>query len=394
MKVESNVWLLTACQALTMCIPTFMALVGSIIGRQLAPDPAYATLPLGALILGSAVATLPVILSMRLWGRKPVFILCAAVSGGGGLLAMYALSQESFVLFLTAVVALGLGLAAGQQYRFAAMESVAVEAMPTAASRVLIGGIVAAFVGPEMALRGEHLFAVPYAGSFAFLVLVSVLAILVLSFFKEPVITQSDNIEGSRKFSEILQQPVLWVAVLAGISGFTVMGLVMTATPPHMHFDNGYSLVATKWIIQSHILAMFVPSFFVPWLVRRIGEVGLIILGIAAMLMMVVIIYSRYELVNYWVSLVLLGIGWNFLFVGGTALLPRAYRESEKYRVQAFNDFTIFGIQAGSALMSGWILSTYGWQTLLLITLPIIGSLVLAMTYWRWTPNIVERPAS
>ncbi len=366
-----------------MSIASFLVFLGSIIGKQLAPDPSYATLPVGAFILGSALATLPVILSMRRFGRKPIFIVCALLTAGGAGAAIYGLVQQSFVMFVAAIVVMGLGLAAGQQYRFAAMESVAVEDMPTAASRVLIGGIVAAFLGPEIAMWGKDIFDMPYAGSFVLLIGLIGLAVFVLGFYQEISAPEQASDDSGRSLSMLLTQPVLWVAVLSGLAGYAVMSLVMTATPLHMHFENGHSLVATKWVIQSHIVAMFLPSFFVPWLVRRIGELGLINLGAAAFLIMVVAVFWNFEFINYWVSLVLLGIGWNFLFVGGTTLLPRAYQESEKFKVQAFNDFTIFAVQAAGALMAGWLLASFGWQTLLIITLPVLGLLAFAVAFWR-----------
>jgi len=298
-------------------------------------------------------------------------------------LAMYALQQQSFITYLFAVVVLGIGLAAGQQYRFAAMESVAAEDVPRAASRVLIGGIGAAFLGPELAVRGELLTTTAYQGSFGLLMVVAIAVFLVLFFFNEPEKDEPLSDAKGRPLLEILGQPVILVAVISGCAGFAIMSLVMTSTPLHMHFENGHSLVDTKWVIQSHIVAMFLPSFFVPWLIRRIGVQGLISLGIAALLIMVVVVFSEYAFVNYWVSLVLLGIGWNFLFVGGTTLLPEGYRESERFKVQALNDFTIFGIQAVGALLAGWILSTLGWQTLLLISLPILALLIAALICWQ-----------
>lgn len=383
MKVANNVWLFMLCQALTMSIASFVIFVGSIIGKTLAPDPGLATMPVAAFILGSALATLPVILSMRRFKRKRVFLLCAAIAGVGCLLAMYALQQQSFTSYLLAVVVLGVGLAAGQQYRFAAMESVATIDAPKAASQVLIGGIGAAFLGPELAVRGELLTTTSYQGSFGLLMMVTIAAFLALFFFVEPESDEQKNNTKGRPLREILAQPVILVAVISGCAGFAIMSLVMTSTPLHMHFENGYSLVDTKWVIQSHIVAMFLPSFFVPWIIRRIGVQGLLSMGIAALLMMIVVVFSAYAFVNYWVSLVLLGIGWNFLFVGGTTLLPEGYRESERFKVQALNDFTIFGIQAVGALLAGWILSTLGWQILLLISLPILALLVAALIYWR-----------
>jgi len=212
---------------------------------------------------------------------------------------------------------------------------------------------------------------------------VAIAVFLVLFFFVEPESDEPQSDAIGRPLREILAQPVILVAVISGCAGFAIMSLVMTSTPLHMHFENGHSLVDTKWVIQSHIVAMFLPSFFVPWIIRRIGVQGLISLGIVAFLAMIVVVFSKYAFVNYWVSLVLLGIGWNFMFVGGTTLLPEGYRESERFKVQALNDFTIFGIQAVGALLAGWILSTLGWQTLLLISLPILGLLILALIYWH-----------
>ncbi len=383
MKVANNVWLFMCCQALTMSIASFVIFVGSIIGATLAPDPGLATMPVAAFILGSALATLPVILLMRRYQRKRVFLCCAAIAGLGCLLAMYALQLQSFNVYLCAVVVLGVGLAAGQQYRFAAMESVSSLDAPKAASRVLVGGIVAAFLGPELAVRGEQLTMTAYQGSFGLLMVVAIAVFFVLFFFVEPASdARKSNVKG-RPLREIIVQPVILVAVISGCAGFAIMSLVMTSTPLHMHFENGHSLVDTKWVIQSHIVAMFLPSFFVPWIIRRIGVQGLISLGIVALLVMVVVIFSRYTFMNYWVSLVLLGLGWNFLFVGGTTLLPEGYSEAERFKVQAVNDFTIFGVQALGALLAGWVLSTLGWQALLLMGLPILALLTATLIYWR-----------
>ena len=230
MKVANNVWLFMLCQALTMSIPSFVIFVGSIIGKTLAPDPALATMPVAAFILGSALATLPVILSMRHFNRKRVFLYCAAIAGVGCLLAIYALQLQSFSIYLCAVVVLGVGLAAGQQYRFAAMESVTPEDAPKAASRVLIGGIGAAFLGPELAVRGEQLTATAYQGSFALLMLVAFTIVLVLFFYNEPEKTEQASSAKGRPLRQILSQPVILVAIISGGAGYAIMSLVMTST--------------------------------------------------------------------------------------------------------------------------------------------------------------------
>ncbi len=377
-----NVWLLTVCQALSMSIPSFVVFVGSIIGAHLAPDPAYATVPVAVFMLGSAGAMLPVVLAMRSFGRKSVFITCMLLACGGCVLGMVALQYANFPLYLLSLVVLGIGLAAGQQYRFAAMESVDTTRMASAASRVLMGGIVAAFLGPELAARGQAWFAVPFQGSFVLLLIVTALTAALLLRFQEPATVAAERVGGGRPLRVLFKQPVLWAAMGAGIVGFAVMSLIMTATPLHMHVVNGHALEDTKWVIQSHVAAMFIPSFIAPWLIRHLGTRGLIATGILAYLAVVAVVFTPAGFADYWIGLVLLGVGWNFLFIGGTTLLPESYGPTEKFRVQAANDVTIFGIQAIGAMSAGWLVVQFGWQAMLFVTLPMLALLALAVLIW------------
>ncbi len=390
---SKNVWLLTACQALSMSIPSFVVFVGSIIGAHLAPDPAYATVPVAVFMLGSAAAMLPVVLAMRSFGRKPVFIACMLMACGGCVLGMVALQYASFPLYLLSLVVLGIGLAAGQQYRFAAMESVDATQMATAASRVLMGGIVAAFLGPELAARGQALFPVAFQGSFVLLLIVTALTAVLLLRFQEPATVAEEHIGGGRSLWVLFKQPVLWAAMGAGVVGFAVMSLIMTATPLHMHVVNGHALEDTKWVIQSHVAAMFVPSFIAPWLIRCMGIRGLIISGMLAYLAVVAAVFTPLGFADYWIGLVLLGIGWNFLFIGGTTLLPESYRAEEKFRMQATNDVTVFGIQALGAMSAGWLVMQFGWQTMLFVTLPMLALLALALLIWWRSQTRASRVA-
>jgi MFS family permease len=385
MHYAANVRLFALCQALTMSMPAFVVFAGGIVGRTMAPDPAYATLPVALFMLGSAGSILPLILAMEKFGRKPVFLLASAIACAGGVLAMVALAAQHFALYNSALVLMGIGLAAGQQYRFAAMESVAPERAAGAASRVLLGGLAAAFLGPELVAWGEHLLPVPFLGSFALLLTVIVLATLALLFYREPPrrgLAAGAEAE-TRPLGAILRLPPVLAAIFCGAAGFTVMSLMMTATPLHMHVVNGHSLEATKWVLQSHIAAMFAPALAVPWLVRRTGIGGLLVLGLVAMASVVVVVFARFEFVNYWSGLVLLGVGWNFLFIGGTTLLAASYRPGEAFKVQAVNDVSLFGLQALAALGAGWLLAIVGWQALLLTTLPVLALAALAVLNWR-----------
>lgn len=384
MRTQYNVRLFTVCQALTMAIPAFVVFVGSIVGGELAPESAYATLPVALFMLGSAVATLPIVLAMQRWGRKRLFVGVAGLCCLGIVLAMAALTRKDFALYCIALVLMGVGLAAGQQYRFAAMESVPVDDMPRAASRVLLGGLIAAFVGPELAARGAHLLSVAYLGSFGLLLVLAVTAMVALFWYREPDRARDIEGESARPLASILRQPSVLAAIAAGAAGFAVMSLVMTATPLHMHVVNGHSLTATKWVLQSHIAAMFAPSFAVPWLVRRLGVSGLIAMGVVSHLAVVMVAFSPAGVLNYWVALVLLGIGWNFLFVGGTTLLASSYRPTEAFRIQAVNDLTLFSLQAAGALGAGWLLARFGWQNLLLMAIPVLALAVLALLNWAW----------
>lgn len=388
MSHAANVRLFVLCQALTMSVPAFVIFAGGIVGRELAPDPAYATLPVALFMFGSAGSILPLVLAMQRFGRKPVFLLASLIACGGGVLALFALAGAHFVLYSGALVLMGIGLAAGQQYRFAAMESVAAEQAAGAASQVLLGGLVAAFLGPQLVAWGERLLPVPFLGSFALLLTLMVAATVALCWYREPPrqVAGSTAPAPARPLGAILRQPAVVAAVLAGAAGFTVMSLVMTATPLHMHVVNGHSLDATKWVLQSHIAAMFAPALLVPWLVRRIAVSGLIALGLTAMAAVLVTAFAHFAFANYWIALVLLGLGWNFLFLGGTTLLATQYRPAEAFKVQAVNDVTLFGLQALAALGAGWLLDVAGWQPLLLCAVPFLVLALFGLLNWRLRP--------
>lgn len=387
-----TVWILTLAQALSMSVAPLLVFSGGILGSKLAPDPALATLPVALMVLGTATAVMPLTRLMQRWGRKKVFIIGTIIATSGSFLAAWGIYLENFIFFCTAGIVLGTSLAAAQQYRFAAMEEVCIDKAGVAASRVLLGGLLAAYLGPELVVFGESLMGnfdetainshnKAFIGAFILLGCICFLALWVIVFgYKNHYKAQSTIESSGRSMRTILSNPLIWLAILASAIGYAMMSFMMTATPLNMHQVVGHSLTDTKWVIQSHIMAMFLPSFFSGWLISKLGHRRLIALGIAAYVICICVAASGHHLMHYWWALVLLGIGWNFLFVGGTALLPLCYKPTERFRVQSFNELSVFGLQAISALSAGWVISQYGWEALLMGCCVMI--VVVMATLW------------
>lgn len=385
-----NVWLLTIAQSLMMSVSSMVVFAGGLIGTKLTPIAKLSTLPIACMVIGTAAAVVPVTLLMKKIGRKKSFLLILTYSIFIALAAAYTVHIHHFYLFCCCTFLFGITNACVMQFRFAAMESVSPELIPNAASSVLLGGIAAAFIGPEAAVYGKDLLPTEFLGSFFLLAGIFGLAMFILIGFKNPEFKSGQSITPSRPISEIAKQPIFWIAVLAAAVGYVVMSFIMTATPVSMHVMDGHNLSHTKWVIQSHIVAMYLPSIFTAWIVKKLGITKMMISGLIAYLICIAIAYSGHQLVNYWVSLVLLGIGWNFLFIGGTTLLPKSYLPNERFKVQAFNEFVVFGSQAIAALSAGWIVYAVGWETMLLFTLPIILLQLIFIFSWSQKQPYVE----
>lgn len=381
-KLPLNVWILTLAQALMMSVSPIIVFVGGLIGAKIAPLSNMATLPVAAIIIGTALAVVPVTLIMKKTGRKKAFLFTAIYSVMVSLCISYSVHIGSFYLFCISVFFIGASVASVMQFRFAAMESVSIELMPSAASSVLLGGIAAAFIGPEIALLGKDIMETEYTGTFILLAGLFLLSFFVLLTFKNPVVDAIHSNSPQRSLKDISKQPAFWVAILSASIGYMIMSFIMTATPVSMHIMDGHSLNDTKFVIQSHILAMFLPSLVAGWTIRKLGTTKMMMIGLIAYLVCAIIAFSGHQLGNYWVSLVLLGVGWNFLFIGGTTLLPRSYQASERFKVQALNDFTVFGSQAVAALSAGWLVFALGWETILICTIPIIIFQMIVLLKW------------
>ncbi|MDX2416471.1 MAG: MFS transporter [Xanthomonadales bacterium] len=379
-NVPVQVWRLMVAYALMMAGTSLMVLIAGIIGTQFAPSPGLATLPVALTIVGLALSTLPTGRLQNRFGRRKVFISYGVLAVMAALLATMSLVYQNFAGFCMAAILMGWSAAAGHQYRFAAMESVPAEMAPKATSVLLLGGILAAVVGPEIAVRGQYLLTTEFAGSYLLLAGVYTLGIVLISFYHENRVSSDQHAMKGRPLLQIMRSPVVMLAVAASAVGYGVMSFVMTAGPVSMHEHAGHDMQATKWVLQSHIAAMYLPSLIYPWLYSKMGYKGMMWAGVAAMLLCLSIGLINTEFIHYWLTMVILGIGWNFLFLSGTNLLRYGYRDEERFKVQSFNDFLVFSIQGIASLSSGWFLYQWGWQGVLYASVP----LVLAFAIMAW----------
>jgi MFS family permease len=385
-KTFKNVWILSLSNAIAGSTLPLMHLAGTLAGSSLAPSPDWATAPIALMILGTACSVMLVTRTMQRLGRKDGIYVFLAVGLAVCLLAAFALQTSSFVLFCLASFLLGSFNATLLQARFAAMESVSMEHRATAASMVMGAGIIAAFVGPEIAIFGKDLFPTAYQGSFLLAGFCIIISSLMLAFYKAGTSKgHVEKMEIQTKVSarKLFANPTFCLAVMSGAISYVVMSFVMTGTPISMHEIYGHSLTDTKWVIQSHIAAMFLPSFITPILVRYLGVRGMMLLGLMCYCVGIGVGYLNTNPGGFWTQLVMLGIGWNFLFIGGTTLLPSTHHEDDRFSAQSINDFTVFSFQAAAALSAGWALNLIGWLPMILICLIPIGIMVMALIWER-----------
>jgi MFS family permease len=376
-----NIWLLTLIQALAMSAGTMLVLAGGVLGAQLTPAPSWATLPLAMSIVGTACGVVPITRLMQRFGRKPIFIAATILGALVSLVAAASIANSSFWWLVISAFLLGVMMSAIQQIRFAAMESVAVELIPKAASTVLLGGLVAAILGPELVTFGQLVTVQDFVGGFYLTAVLLLLCSLLFTQIDNTQVVTAKSADTGRELNVIARQPVFILAVSASVVGYALMSFIMTATPVHMHVHEAYSLQDTKWVIQSHIFAMFFPSLFSGWLITKLGTSKIIYLGLFSYVATILIALTGKEWLNYWLALVLLGVGWNFLFVGGTVLLAQSYQPNERYKVQGLNEFLVFGCQAMAALSAGVFLNLIDWRGLLLASFTIIAVQLIVITW-------------
>jgi MFS family permease len=362
-----------------------MVMLGGIIGSNLSTNNAFATLPLSMMIVAVAATTIPATMLMRKIGRRRGFALASMSSVVALGIAIIALKESSFPVFILAMMTFGINMAFTQQYRYFAAESVETKYVPRAISLVLVGSIGAAFVGKELATRGQFWIAdIQFGGTM--IVLAGMFAIQALLFFAmEPAREHDESAmqQSERPLGDIIRQPVFVVAVLGATAGFGLMTLVMTATPLSMHVNDGYTLEQTASVIQAHVLGMYVPSLVAGFLIERVGVTRMMFVGALGLLATSVVGLQGHTVLHYWWALVLLGVGWNFLYVGGTTMLTYTYSMAERFRAQAVNEFLVFGTSATASLLAGTVMHFYGWGTLMLIPMPILIIICIALIVVR-----------
>lgn len=382
-----NVILLAICQAVSNTGMTVNMTVTALTGLMLASDKAYATLPLAIQFTATMMTTLPASLLMRKVGRRAGLTLGVFLGVAGSLAAAYAIFEEHFVLFCIASAFIGSFQGFALFYRHAAADTASPKFRSKAISLVLGGGVVAAILGPEIALLSKDYFApVVFAGSFVAIALLKSSTLIPLFFVEIPKPSGEESSGKGRPLLEIVKQPVFIVAVAGGMVGYGVMTFIMTATPIAMDFC-GYVFSDVKFIIQWHVLGMFVPSFFTGSLISRFGVLNVMLAGVAAYLLSVGISFSGIEIAQFFGGLVLLGLGWNFLFVGGTTLLTEAFQPAEKAKVQGLNDFMVFSVVAASSFLSGALQHNFGWQIVNLGVIPLVLMVFFLILWLKWLRN-------
>ena len=387
--VKRNVALLATCQGLGTSTMSMMIAMGGLVGYWLAEDKALATLPVTTVVTGTALMTIPAASLMGRVGRRTGFMMGTGLGMAGGLLACLALYLQSFWVFCVATSLVGMFAAFVQQYRHAAVDIAPIAFRPRAVSLVMAGGVVAGFIGPELVkwtkdmvvdIPGAGVVAIPFFAAYLAVVGLCIVSATILSFLSIAKPVRRTRAEQGRPLSQIMKQPTFWVAAGAGMAGFGVMSLIMTATPLAM-VGCGLSDTQSFTVIQWHVVAMFAPSFFTGHLIGRFGVLRIIAVGGVLNLICVATALSGLEFLHFWSALVLLGVGWNFMFVGGTTLLAECYEPEEAAKVQGVNDFLVFGMVAVSSLSSGQLLEYIGWNAVTLTAVPVIG-LAMAGVFW------------
>jgi MFS family permease len=380
-KSTRNVALLCACQALLLVNNSVLITVNALAGYALATNKSLATLPVTAYFLGSALAAFPVSMLMKRYGRRAGFSAGAACGMTGALVCAIAMYIQSFWLLCAGTLVLGAYFASGQFYRFAAAETVPQGYKPRAISLVLAGGIVGGFVGPETTkltrtIIEGHLYAGPYFSLVGF----ALLTILVVRWLDIPPLSAADSQGEGRPIGVIARQPAFIVAVLCGVVGYGVMNLLMTATPLAMvACEHPFS--AAAFVIQWHLVAMFAPSFVTGSIIKRIGLLPVMIIGAALMGICVVVAISGIDVMHFWIALVLLGVGWNFMYLGATTLLTETHTPAERGKVQGVNDTAISSTMVLSSLSVGALFTYQGWQVMNVLAAPFIAAAAIGMVW-------------
>ena len=375
-----NVLLLACCQALLLTNAVTLIAIGALAGYELAADKALSTLPATIYVIGGALTAFPASMYMKRVGRRAGFLVGGALGLAGAVLVTFAIASASFALLCAGHFLLGCYNGFGQYFRFAAADAAPPDFKAKAISLVTAGGVVGGVVGPELTKITIDLAAPTYFAAYASLILFTSAAMAIVSFLAIPPAVESASHEPARPLAVVAKQPAFMVAVVVAAIGYAVMSFLMTATPLAMRFC-GHPYGAAAGVITAHVVAMFAPSFVTGSLIKRFGVLQVMGTGVAIMFACIAVGLAGQLVMNFWVALVLLGLGWNFMYVGGSTLLTEGYRPSEKAKAQGLNEITIFGVQALSSFSSGVLVNAAGWNVLNYIAVPL---LVVAAASLAW----------
>ena len=389
--MNANLLLLTLCQGLFLINNVTFIAINGLVGLQLAPFGWMATLPVMGYVVGGALAAPLVARSQARFGRKGSFQIGLLVALGSALLAAFAAATRQFWLLVAATVIAGYYNANGQLYRFAAAELAAPAWREKAVSLVLAGGLLGAIVGPNLAAWTRALLPTPFVGAYLALAVVALLAMGVMAALRfPPAAPKAPGAPAGRPLGEIMRQPVFIVATVGAALGYGVMNLLMAATPLAMQVC-GFDFGATAQVLQWHVIGMFAPGFFTGHLIKRFGTLAIMGVGVALNAVCVAIALSGVELQQFLIALLVLGVGWNFLFTASTTLALTAYRPEEKDRAQAAINFCVFATMAITSFASGALVTTQGWTLLNIGSLLPLALVAAALGWLGWRTRAAPR---
>ena len=372
---NKNLIILLLAQIFSFTAAPITVFLSGIISASMIKDNSLATLPAALMIIGTAMGSLFASFIMSIKGRKFGFMLGACITAFSALIASYSIFINFFIIYCLSNFFLGIGHSFVHQYRFAAAEVVNKSYAPTAISLILFASMIGALIGPNIAtLTKNSIPSVIYTGSYLFLSILTIIPFFLFLFFSDQKIILQDNknLKYGRSYIQILSQPKFIQAVVGSGLAYCIMSFLMTATPISMHVHHNISLGKTGFVIMLHILAMFLPSLITGNLIKKFGNNKIMYIGIILLLFSIFFNFLYQSFYNYLIGLILLGLGWNFLFISGTSLLITSYKPEEKFRAQGMNDFIVFSTQAAGALSAGFLLNILGWKLINLLCIPLL----------------------
>jgi len=380
--MNRNLSLLVSSQVFAFTAATVTVFISGIIGSQLTPIKTLSTLPPSIYVVGTAAATIFAAKIMSIIGRRLGFIFSSVAGSIACLIGAYAIMIGSFFIFCIAKFILGATMAFTHQYRFAAAESVEKEKAPKAISSLLLAGIVAAFLGISLSNYTKNFVSdYLYVGSYLTLAILTLIPSFLLFFFRDirEVSFMSNEENKSRNYLEFLSDPKFLQAITSAAFAYAIMSFLMTATPISMHIVHHLSLEKTGIVLQFHVLAMFLPSLFTGNLIKKFGYSNMMYVGVLFCILTILMSFFEPSFLNYFISLIFLGIGWNFLFISGTSLLVTTYKPEEKFKAQGFNDLLVFSSMALASLSAGILISMTSWKAVNLLCIPFLILIVLSI---------------